>query len=513
MAPTVVSPYEPEQPGNADEIIFTLNEVVLDGVAAIPQSALASLFSWKIGAEVKLAEIFEIARGITREYASQGYPLSLAYVPVQEIENGVVRIRIIEGFIGEVDIVGAVRGAKRSLAEIGEKIKADRPLTQKKLERYLLLANQLPGLKVTGVLERGASPDAGVKMTMKVDRKRFAVAAGVNSRASRAVGREQFYGRASANGLLTGVDELNFMTVQSFNLDELSYFAGGYSTLLTSEGLRLRLNATRSEAAPGIPFLRVLGFQSMGWTAGAGLSYPLVLARDKQLVVSGGFSWKKFESAFGVMPNTLDELWTTQFGATFSAKDDWNGSNKVGIEITKGRDIFGATEVGSPLASRQGAGAEFVTVSANIGRVQKVTDWANLAVSLAGQTANNPLLSSEQCGFGGGGFGRGYDPFEIAGDRCVVGVVELNLSPSFLQRGKFKAQPFVSFDAGAVRQIGLLAAGERRTASLYSFGAGGRLSLTKHVSASVEVGVPLKGIVAQEGDDDPRFFFAVEARY
>ena len=70
-----------------------------------------------------------------------------------------------------------------------------------------------------------------------------------------------------------------------------------------------------------------------------------------------------------------------------------------------------------------------------------------------------------------------------------------------------------SFDAGAVRQKGTLAAGEARSESLYSLGAGMRFDLTRHVSASTEVGVPLKGIVAQEGDDDARFFFSLEARY
>ena len=206
MAPTVVSPYEPQQPQGAGEIEFQLSKVVLDGARVIPEASLQSLYADKIGSTIKLSEVFDIARAITRRYADAGYPLSLAYVPVQEIDGGEVRIRIIEGFIGEVDVSAAPENVRNRLRKIGEKIKAERPLTQSGLERYLLLANQIPGMKFTGVLERGASPETGVKMTMKVDRKRFNIAAGVNSRASRAVGREQFYGKMSANNLITGVD-------------------------------------------------------------------------------------------------------------------------------------------------------------------------------------------------------------------------------------------------------------------------------------------------------------------
>ncbi len=513
MTPNVVSPYRPQQEQGAGAIEFQLTEITLDGARTISPSVFAPIYADRIGQTITLSDIFSIAREITRRYAEAGYPLSLAYVPIQEIENGRVRIRIIEGFIGEVDVSGAPQRAQAHLKDIAAKITAERPLTKRGLERNLLLANKIPGLNVTAVLERGTTPESGVKMTFKVTQKRFNLAAGFNNRASRAVGREQFNGMLRINNIITGTDSFRFLAVQSVNLDELTFFSAGYSTMLTPEGLTLDLAATRSEAAPGVPLLRNLGFETMGWTAGAGLSYPLILKRQTQLTVSSRFTWKEFQSAFGVSPNTLDALWTTEFGAAMKFKDPLDGSVAIGATITRGWDIFDATDAGSLLASRQGAGAEFLALAADFGRTQKLSDTVSLSMSAKAQTANNPLLSSEQCGYGGAGFGRGYDPFEIAGDRCIVGRIEVSASPAFLKHGKFRATPFVSIDAGAVRQIGPLAAGEARTASLYSFAAGAYLKLTKHFSATVEVGVPLKGVVAQEGDDDPRFFFSIQARY
>jgi hemolysin activation/secretion protein len=511
-APVILSPYEPEQPANANAIVLTLNEIIIDGGGVIPATDITATYSDLIGTEIHLSEVFNIARAITQIYARNGYPLSLAYVPVQEINKGVVRIRVLEGFIGEVDIIGAPQRAEAHLRKLGEKLKAERPLTQRALERYLLLANQLPGLSVTGVLERAKRPEDGVKMTLSVTPKRFSIAAGINNRASTAVGRKQFYGRLNANSLITGTDHFGFAAVQSVDLDELTYFSSSYGTLLNAEGLALKLTATRSEAAPGIPFLRDLGFETMGWTARAELAYPLIVRRDKSLTLTSRVMWKEFKSAFGVSPNTLDTLWTTSFGAAFTLTDRFGGNNAIGVNLTRGWDIFDATQAGSALASRAGAGGEFVSLATNISRKQRLNEWLNALVAIEAQTANNPLLSSEQCGYGGAGFGRGFDPFEISGDRCIVGLLELQASPKFLQFGKVVARPYFGVDAGAVRQIGPLAAGEERTRSLYSLSGGARISLTKHVAVGLEGALPLKDTSPGSGRD-ARFFFSIEARY
>ena len=511
-AATVVSSYEPEQPENAGDIRFVLRDLELDGGGSIDKSEIASIYANKIGSEIALSEVFTFARQITKLYSARGYPLSLAYVPIQEIEDGRVRIRIIEGYVGSVDVIGADAKTESRLRALGEKLQTDRPLTQDALERYLLLANRLPGVKVTGVLERDSAGQGGVKLILKTEEKNFAVMVGVNNRASVAVGREQFFGRTSINGLVTGADSLGFTIVQSFDFDELTFLAGNFTTALNSEGLTLGIAATRSEAAPGIPFLRDLGFETEGWTAAVNLNYPLLLRREKSLTIGATATWKEFNSAFGVSPNTLDQLWITTFDAAYVDRSMLDGVTAVRVGLSRGWDIFGATMAGDPLASRSGAGAEFLAVNVDVSRSQSVTDWLNAVLTVKAQAANNPLLSSEQCGFGGAGIGRGYDPFTISGDRCIVGQLELQASPQFLTSDNISVQPYVSVDAGAVRQNGPLAVGENRSASLSSFAAGARISLTSHLSLGVEGGLPLKSN-APGADKGMNFFFRLEARY
>ncbi len=512
VAPAILSPYEVDQPENAEAIRFVLNDVVIEGGGAIQTGEILAVYADKLGSEIPLSDVFGFARDITGLYAQAGYPLSLAYVPIQEIDGGVVRIRIIEGYIGEIDVIGAAPVTATRLRKYGEKLKSVRPLTQSALERYLLLANQVSGVKVTGVLEQPENPNGGVKLTLKTNEKNLVLVGGVNNRASSAVGREQFYARLGLNGIFTGADTLGVGAVQSFDLDELTYLSGNYATVLTAEGLTVGLSATRSVAAPGIPFLRDLGFETQGWTTGLNVSYPVVVRRGEQLTVSSSIKWKEFRSAFDETPNTFDRLWTTELDVSYANEKLFNGKSVIRLSLARGWDVLGATRAGDPAASRNGAGGEFVSFQADLSRNQTVNEWLKAIVAVKAQGADVPLLSSEQCGFGGAGFGRGYDPFAIAGDRCIVGLVELQASPDFLQRGKLKARPYVSFDAGAVRQNGLLAVGEDRTESLYSVAVGARVSLTKHVSAGVEGAVPLKRLDA--GDSrNPKFFFSLEARY
>ncbi len=332
-APTVISSDEPEQPINAGDIRFVLRNVDLDGGGSIDISQIASLYAGKIGAEIPLLDVFAIAREITKLYSEAGYPLSLAYVPVQEIEDGRVRIRIIDGYVGPIDVAGADVKTESQLRKIGKRLTAVRPLTQNALERYLLLANQIPSVSITGVLEQDKESQGGVKLTLKAEEKKFAIAADVNKRASVAVGREQFFGRARMNDLITGADSFGFAAVQSFDFDELTYLAGNYTTVLTAEGMTLGIAATRSEAAPGIPFLRDLGFATQGWTARMSLSYPLLLQREKSLTIGASATWKEFHSAFGMSPNTLDRLWTTEIRAAYFDRSVLDGVTAVGPPV------------------------------------------------------------------------------------------------------------------------------------------------------------------------------------
>src|SRR6185369_4258644 len=151
-APRIAVPDQPQQPAvpGADQIRLTLRSVTIEGSTVYPQGEFAPLYANLVGQQITLSQVFQIANQITLRYRQDGYILTRAMVPQQRIgPDGVVVIRVVEGFIANVNVQGA---RNMQVLGYGQRLTRFRPLRADQLERYLLLANDLPGVTARGVL-------------------------------------------------------------------------------------------------------------------------------------------------------------------------------------------------------------------------------------------------------------------------------------------------------------------------------------------------------------------------
>ncbi|MEJ2132989.1 MAG: POTRA domain-containing protein, partial [Gammaproteobacteria bacterium] len=121
-----------------------LNEVRIDGATAVPVETLQERATPYVGREITGAQIFELARVLTAVYRNAGYILSQVIVPPQTVTDGILTLRVIEGYVAEVFVEGDPRVAN-TLAAFGEKIKASRPLSAGKIVRNEQIALEHPG--------------------------------------------------------------------------------------------------------------------------------------------------------------------------------------------------------------------------------------------------------------------------------------------------------------------------------------------------------------------------------
>ena len=91
-------------PANAEEIVFLLNEIVVEGATLYDNTALSALYEEKIGQEVTLLEVFDVAGAIQKRYRDDDYVFTRVVVPAQSIEGGLVRIEVIEATIEAVSV-------------------------------------------------------------------------------------------------------------------------------------------------------------------------------------------------------------------------------------------------------------------------------------------------------------------------------------------------------------------------------------------------------------------------
>jgi hemolysin activation/secretion protein len=98
---------------------------------------------------VTLQTVYDIAAKITAKYGADGYVLSRAVVPPQELspQGATVRIQIVEGYVDRVEWPATLSHYHDFFSYYANKIIAERPTNIRTLERYLLLAGDLPGLK------------------------------------------------------------------------------------------------------------------------------------------------------------------------------------------------------------------------------------------------------------------------------------------------------------------------------------------------------------------------------
>jgi hemolysin activation/secretion protein len=194
-------------------------------------------------------------------------------------------------------------------------------------------------------------------------------------------------------------------------------------------------------------------------------------------------------------------------------KLEGQGVSLIGLQYDQGADILDATESGSPNLSRAQGKSDFSKISTNLWRRQSIAGGWSVLIEAAGQYAFDTLLSSEEFGFGGAQFGRGYDSSEISGDHGASVKAELQY---FHKVGKkyFKSlQAYGFYDFGSVWQKGNDFTGFDRQASLSSAGGGVRFTLTDWLSGYVEAAKPLDDQVIAEGDNDIRGFASLIARF
>jgi hemolysin activation/secretion protein len=285
---------------------------------------------------------------------------------------------------------------------------------------------------------------------------------------------------------------------------------------ISSDGLALSLDATYSDGHPGSAALSALHFASNGWTVAAQLNYPLLRGREQSLWLWGGVNGKWLSSALAATPNSRDHLYELQVGATWNERDD-AGITAATATLTQGLDVFDATTSASLLRSRLAGSGEFTSLSGTITRLQPLSQTSagdlDLYAAAMGQVASRGLLAAEQCGYGGATFGRGYDANEIVGDHCLLGTVELRLTPDLggtWSGGTVSAvQLFAVADAGQTWNTGHLGFGDKASDGGASIGFGARFAVLEHANASIEFDQPVGHAVALEGNHAGRVFFQI----
>lgn len=495
-------------PAGAEQVKIVIRRVEVVGSTIYSADELKSLYADLLGREATVKTVYEIARRITAKYGSDGFVLSRAIVPPQELspKGATVRIQVIEGWVNQVEWPKTLSRYRDFFSNYAAKITAQRPINIKTLERYLLLANDLPGLKFTTSLRPSRTETSASTLVVEATEKPLDANARVDNRGTPSQGPYQFLTSATFNNILKQHEALTLSYAGASPLKQLQYIAANYRQVLNGEGLIAFVNGSYSWGAPGTDALEALKFATRSTVIEAGASYPLVRARERNLTLTGlAFMSDNYSDILGGAYN-VDRLRGVRFKADGDLADQSQGVNQFNVIFSQGIHGLGGTDNSNPLASRAAGRVDFTKIESTISRTQPLPANFSAYASLYGQYAFTSLLSSEQCGFGGRYFGRAFDPSELLADRCWEALGEIRYDLPTITEIK-QAQLYGFTDYGKVYTIEP-ATGTDSSAHGASAGVGLRLSLFGHVRADLQAA---KAIAGER--NDWRFFFAVTAGY
>ncbi len=515
----IPSPEHKKIPPKSDKHLFTLSRVEISGGTVFSVEVLESHYQEYLGKKINVGVMFDVANTITKRYADEGYALSMAYLPAQKIDSeGIVRINLIEGYIGVVDYRGDVHALSQRTRTLLEELTGMRPLRSDDLERQLLLARDVSGLEVKTILDR-ANFDAGAaKLIVELKHTQAKWSVGLNNRGSEAQGpiRANIGGKWFFPSFAESTLGLRYQQAES--ADEYSYWRFHYSLGISQWDTRLELEGAVSESSPDTALLNAFEFLSESQQVTLGLSQPFIRTRRKNFSGYLKLDAKDSESFFAGDPNSEDKTRVLRIGTQYDWIDNTGSTNLINVEISKGLDLLGATDQDYEFKARAIADYEFSALKLTLSRHQRFASSASLFMSLQAQYSSDPLASSEQCGWGGELFGRAYDDFEASGDSCILASVELRNTFMREGAGSRYVQSYAFLDAGSLELNDvdnvLESAGinvEIGDNVRYSAGLGVRSQFEEDQFFSVEVAVPLHDPVAlessnQKSNKEPRVF-------
>jgi hemolysin activation/secretion protein len=505
-------PVQPTPPG-AEDIRLTLTDIAIDGATVYPIDVLRPLWQDLIGREITLAELYQAAAKVTGKYRNDGYVLSRAIVPAQRIENGTVRIEVIEGYIGRVTIQGEV-SRESLLRGYADKITALRPLQIRDLERYLLLIDDLPGTTVSSVLAPLQGEPGAAELTINMEQKVVDIFGTADNRGTRYIGPLQASLGGRLNSALGFYEQTQLRLIDTpAEFKQLRAYDLEHAVPLDTEGTLLTLAINQAQAQPGFT-LKPLSVTSDATVTSATVTHPLIRLRAENLTLSTGFVATDLHTRLFDDTQTLlsDRIRTLQVAALYDFVDKWSGVNVLDLQLSQGLDILGARAPGAPDLSRADGRSDFTKLTSELQRVQSLGGNWSLLGGLSGQYGLVSLLASEQFNLGGVNYLRAYDPAELTGDSGIAGKMELQYGERSTNIGLDNYQLYGFYEAGRVWNHQALS-GEYAAASATDAGIGTRFTITDQISGSVEIAKPLTRSVAAEGNRDPRAFFSLVARF
>lgn len=404
------------KPGDIRFVVKALN---ISGNSEIPSDELQALVADLVGSERSLAELNAAVIRITAHYRARGYVVARAYLPAQEVHDGVVAIHIIEGRIAKHRIDNqSLLSEERVNAFLNQIHKGD-VIKSAQIDRSLLLLNDTPGVgSARATLQPGS--DVGTS-DLLVELKPSAAYSGninLDNYGNRYTGQHQLGGTFNINSPLKIGDQITLAALTSDHA--LTYGRAVYQLPVGGDGLRLGASYVDLRYTLGKEF-EALQIHGSAVTSSGFMVYPFM--RSLQRNLTGMFVLEQTTLSDAASDRRIQLANLVLSGVRRDAESA--GSSRFDLSLKLGRlDIGSPSALATDNVSARSNGS-YARLAYAANRLQRLNRFNRLSFSLSGQLASKNLDSTEKFSLGGVRGVRAFPQGEGAGDTGYLVNLEL----------------------------------------------------------------------------------------
>ncbi|MGF1675872.1 MAG: ShlB/FhaC/HecB family hemolysin secretion/activation protein [Rivularia sp. (in: cyanobacteria)] len=439
----------PEQPSNPLDTIF-VREFKVIGNTILTQE-ISELVKEYTGQNLTFAELFAVRSQITELYVKGGYVTSAAIIPPQTLENGIVKIQIIEGSLEEIEIIGTRRlqpGYVRSRIKVATKT----PLNINRLLEGLRVLQLDPLIaNISADLQAGTSPGKNLLQVSVIEAKTLSINPSIDNQRSPSVGSFRRQVEFNQANLLGFGDKLNLGYTNTDGSNEINV---GYTIPLNPRNGTLRLgygkiNSNVIEA----PFDK-LDIEADSSYYELNYRQPLLQRSREEFAVGLTLSQQKNQTSLGIdniggfpLSPGADEDGKTKVSAVRFFQD-WVKRDERQVfaarsQFSLGLDLFDATINSDAPDSR------FFAWRGQAQWTRLLAADTLLIVRGDVQLADSSLVPFEQFGIGGKQTVRGYRQDALLADNGILFSTEFRI-PILKAKagGLLQLTPFIDIGTG-----------------------------------------------------------------
>ena len=311
---------------------------VFVGVTKFPVEELEQLLEKFIDQPITFSGLSKVTAVIEKKYELNGN-IARAVIPPQDITGGVVKIEVVEGRFGKVifDPTGS-SSVKESivLSLLNSQISSGQLYEASDFDRRLLVADDLPGVSLTGFLQSSQKP-AHVDLVVKSSKEPAYIAdLAADNANSRSLGSE----KVSFSGMLVSPFQFGeTLALQTLKSKGSRYGRFSLGFPLGARGWKMNLNVSRMNYNVVAPELKSLDISGKVNEEGVSLRYPIIRSREGNLYSTLSYDHREYSTTVrgAVQKDYSIDNTKVQFSANFFDKFLKGGANSASFSFTHGK--------------------------------------------------------------------------------------------------------------------------------------------------------------------------------